>query len=144
MAAPKLVPELYVSDIDRSRRFYTGVLGFAVLYNRPEERFAYLMREGAALMLDQPADPGRTWLAGPLEHPYGRGINFQIEVTDIDSLHAAVLASGAPIERPLEERWYRRGDAQLGQCQFVVQDPDGYLLRFCQVLGSRPLPRDGG
>jgi lactoylglutathione lyase len=144
MAVPKLVPELYVSDIDRSRRFYTGVLGFAVLYDRPEERFAYLVRDGAALMLDQPDDPGRTWLAGPLEHPYGRGINFQIEVTDIDSLHAAVLASGAPIERPLEERWYRRGDAQLGQRQFVVQDPDGYLLRFCQDLGSRPLPPGEG
>ncbi|MGO1077355.1 bleomycin resistance protein [Inquilinus sp. CA228] len=138
MAAPKLVPELYVSDIDRSRRFYTGVLGFAVLYDRPEERFAYLVREGAALMLDQPADPGRTWLAGPLEHPYGRGVNLQIEVADLDTLHAAVLASGAPIERPLEERWYRRDTRLLGQRQFVVQDPDGYLLRFFRNLGSRP------
>lgn len=144
MTAPKLVPELYVSDIDRSRRFYTGVLGFAVLYDRPEERFAYLVREGAALMLDQPADPGRTWLAGPLEPPYGRGVNFQIEVADIDTLHAAVLASGAPIERPLEERWYRRDAMFLGHRQFVVQDPDGYLLRFFRNLGSRPAPRDGG
>jgi catechol 2,3-dioxygenase-like lactoylglutathione lyase family enzyme len=139
MTSPKLVPELYVSDIGRSRRFYTEVLGFAVLYERPEERFAYLVREGAALMLDQPADPGRTWLAGPLEHPYGRGVNLQIEVGHIDSLHAAVLASGAPIERPLEERWYRRGDGQIGQRQFVVQDPDGYLLRFFQPLESRPV-----
>ncbi|MBW8729249.1 MAG: VOC family protein [Inquilinus limosus] len=138
MPSPSLVPELYVSDIDRSRRFYTGVLGFAVLYDRPEERFAYLVREGAALMLDQPADPGRIWLAGPLEHPYGRGINLQIEVADVDALHVAVLASGAPIERPLEERWYRRDSVLLGQRQFVVQDPDGYLLRFCQDLGSRP------
>ncbi|WP_429228778.1 bleomycin resistance protein [Inquilinus ginsengisoli] len=143
MTSPKLVPELYVSDIGRSRRFYTEVLGFAVLYDRPEERFAYLVREGAALMLDQPADPGRTWLAGPLEHPYGRGVNLQIEVGDIDPLHAAVLAAEALL-LPLEERWYRRSDAQLGQRQFVVQDPDGYLLRFCQDLGSRPLPRGGG
>lgn len=143
MTAPKLVPELYVSDIDRSRRFYTGVLGFAVLYDRPEEGFAYLVREGAALMLDQPADPGRTWLAGPLEHPYGRGINFQIEVADVDALHTVVLAVRAPIERPLEERWYRRDSVLLGQRQFVVQDPDGYLLRFCQDLGSRPAPQDG-
>jgi catechol 2,3-dioxygenase-like lactoylglutathione lyase family enzyme len=144
MAAPRLVPELYVSDIDRSRRFYTGVLGFAVLYDRPEEHFAYLVREGAALMLEQPADPGRTWLAGPLEPPYGRGVNFQIEVGDLGPLHAAVLAAQAPLLLPLEERWYRRGDAQVGQRQFVVQDPDGYLLRFCQDLGSRPAPRDGG
>jgi catechol 2,3-dioxygenase-like lactoylglutathione lyase family enzyme len=139
-----LVPELYVSDIDRSRRFYTGVLGFAVLYDRPEERFAYLMRDGAALMLEQPDDPGRTWLAGPLEHPYGRGVNFQIEVADLGPLYAAVLAAQAPLLLPLEECWYRRGDAQLGQRQFVVQDPDGYLLRFCQDLGSRPLPPGDG
>lgn len=144
MTAPRLVPELYVSDIDRSRRFYTGVLGFAVLYDRPEERFAYLMRDGAALMLEQPADPERTWLAGALEPPYGRGVNFQIEVADIGPLHAAVLAAQAPLLLPLEERWYRRGDGQVGQRQFVVQDPDGYLLRFCQDLGSRPAPRDGG
>lgn len=144
MPSPKLVPELYVSDIGRSRRFYTGVLGFTVLYDRPEERFAYLDRDGAALMLDQPADPGRLWLAGPLEPPYGRGINLQIEVADLDVLNAAVLAAGTPVERPLEERWYRRRDELLGQRQFVVQDPDGYLLRFCQPLGSRPAPRDGG
>ncbi len=108
MAAPKLVPELYVSDIDRSRCFYTGVLGFAVVYDRPEERFAYLMREGAALMLEQPADPGRTWLAGPLEPPYGRGINLQIEVADLGSLHrrgaggggAATAAAGGALVRP--------------------------------------------
>jgi len=143
MTAPRLVPELYVSDIDRSRRFYTGVLGFAVLYDRPEERFAYLVREGAALMLEQPADPGRTWLAGPLQPPYGRGVNFQIEVGDLGPLHAAVLAAEAPLLLPLEEPWYRRGDAQVGQRQFVVQDPDGYLLRFCQDLGSRPAPRGG-
>src|SRR5688500_7562510 len=129
-----LVPELYVSDIDRSRRFYTGVLGFAVLYDRPEERFAYLVRDGAPLRLEQPVDPGRTWLAGPLEPPYGRGVNLQIEVAEIGPLHDAVLAAEASLLLPLEERWYRRGDAQLGQRQFVVQDPDGYLLRFCQDL----------
>lgn len=138
-----LVPELYVSDIDRSRRFYTGMLGFAVLYDRPEERFAYLVRESAALMLDQPADPARTWLAGPLEPPYGRGINLQIEVAEIGPLHAAVLAAEAPLLLPLEERWYRRDSVLLGQRQFVVQDPDGYLLRFCQDLGTRPVT-DGG
>jgi catechol 2,3-dioxygenase-like lactoylglutathione lyase family enzyme len=143
MASPKLVPELYVSDIGRSRGFYTGVLGFAVRYDRPEERFVFLDRDGAALMLEQPADPDRIWLAGPLEPPYGRGVNFQIEVAEIDALHDSVLASGAPMQLPLEERWYRRGDNQLGHRQFVVRDPDGYLLRFFQDLGSRPVPEGG-
>lgn len=144
MASPKLVPELYVSDIGRSRGFYTGVLGFTVRYDRPEERFVFLDRDGAALMLEQPADPDRTWLAGPLEPPYGRGVNFQIEVAEIDALHEAVLASQAPMQLPLEERWYRRSDTLLGHRQFVVRDPDGYLLRFFQDLGTRPAPEGDG
>jgi hypothetical protein len=41
------------------------------------------------------------------------------------------------IVRELEERWYRRGDTRLGNHQFVVADPDGYLLRFFQDLGER-------
>ncbi|MGO4722689.1 MULTISPECIES: bleomycin resistance protein [unclassified Inquilinus] len=140
MPSPKLVPELYVSEIGRSLGFYTGVLGFAVRYDRPEERFAWLDRDGAALMLEQPVDAGRTWLAGPLEPPYGRGVNLQIEVADVDALHAAVLAAEAPLVLPLEERWYRRDDGETGNRQFVVRDPDGYLLRFFQDLGSRPRP----
>jgi len=134
---PKLVPELICADIDCSLAFYTEVLGFAVLYDRPEERFAFLEREGAELMLEQ--STGRRFLAAPLEHPYGRGINLQIQVSDIDALHAAVLAAGIAPYLPLEDKWYRRDDRLLGNRQFIVADPDGYLLRFFQGLGSRAL-----
>lgn len=134
---PKLVPELICADIDCSLAFYTEVLGFAVLYDRPEERFAFLEREGAELMLEQ--STGRRFLAAPLEHPYGRGINLQIQVSDIDALHAAVLAAGIAPYLPLEDKWYRRDDRLLGNRQFIVADPDGYLLRFFQSLGSRAL-----
>lgn len=40
---------------------------------------------------------------------------------------------------PFEDRWYREGDTELGNRQFVVADPDGYLLRFFTDLGQRPL-----
>jgi catechol 2,3-dioxygenase-like lactoylglutathione lyase family enzyme len=136
MAAAPLVPELYCSDLARSVAFYVGVLGFAVAYERPEERFAYLQREGAELMLEQPT--GRTFLAAELEHPYGRGINLQIEVADVASLYAAVQAAAWPVFLQLETRWYRRDEVLLGNRQFMVQDPDGYLLRFFEDLGARP------
>jgi len=136
MAAAPLVPELYCSDLERSVAFYVGVLGFIVAYERPEERFVYLQREGAELMLEQPT--GRTFLAADLEHPYGRGINLQIEVTDVASLYAVVQAAAWPVFLQLETRWYRRDAVLLGNRQFVVQDPDGYLLRFFEDLGSRP------
>ena len=133
----KLVPELICSDLARSLRFYTEVAGFRVLYERPEERFAFLDRDGAQLMLEEPV--GRVFLAAQLFHPYGRGMNLQIQVEDVGALHARIASSGARIHLALEEKWYRREDAELGNRQFVVEDPDGYLLRFFQDLGTRGL-----
>ena len=134
-AAPRLVPELIVSDLSRSLAFYEAV-GFAVLYARPEERFAYLDREGAHLMLEEPV--GRAFLAGELVPPYGRGVNLQIEVSDVQSLYDRARALGLSVYLPIEEKWYRRDAERLGNRQFVVSDPDGYLLRFFEDLGTRP------
>ncbi|MEZ5985476.1 MAG: VOC family protein [Hyphomonas sp.] len=127
-----LVPELYVSDLARSLDFYCGALGFSIVYQRPAEHFAYIEREGAELMLEEPV--GRTWLAGPLEAPFGRGVNFQIEVADAAALREAALAAGAPLVMDLEEKTYLRDDEPVRVRQCVVQDPDGYLLRFSQLL----------
>ena len=64
-------------------------------------------------------------------------MNLQIEVPDVDHLHAQALRAGATIYIPLEERWYRRGDEEAGLRQFVVIDPNGFLLRFFTSLGRR-------
>jgi catechol 2,3-dioxygenase-like lactoylglutathione lyase family enzyme len=131
-------PELDVSDLDRSLGFYVGVIGFAVMFDRPEERFAFLTLEGVHLMLEEAAGPGRRFRTAPLEHPYGRGVNFMIEVAEIDQLHSRVRTEGFTIVIPLEERWYRQNEVEYGRKQFVVADPDGYLLRFSISLGQRP------
>ena len=136
---PRLVPELHCSDLDKSLAFYVGVLGFRILYDRPEDRFAYLDRSGAELMLEEFAPGARMQAKAPFEQPYGRGINFQIQVENADALHAAVIAAGLPIFLPMEERWYRRDNTEIGTRQFIVQDPDGYLLRLHHDLGIRPI-----
>ncbi|HEY0517110.1 MAG TPA: VOC family protein, partial [Solirubrobacteraceae bacterium] len=92
--SPKLVPELDVSDIEDALAFYTGVCGFTLRYRRSQERFAYLAREGAELMLQQADGPGRRFRTAPLQPPYGRGVNFQIEVSDVRALYAGILAAG--------------------------------------------------
>ncbi len=135
MKYAKLVPELVCSDFERSLRFYTEILGFTVLYRRPDDRFAYLDREGAQLMLEQPT--GRAFVNGELAPPYGRGVNFEIEAFDVDVLYGRVQAAAAEVFLPIEEKWYRRGDVEVGNRQFIVVDPDGYLLRFAQDLGER-------
>jgi catechol 2,3-dioxygenase-like lactoylglutathione lyase family enzyme len=134
--SPRLVPELVVSDLANSLSFYRGLLGFRTAYERQERRFAYLEKEGAELMLQQPV--GRSFVNGDLAQPYGRGINLQIEVSDIAALVASVRAAGFPLFLELEDRWYRKDDVEVGNRQFVIADPDGYLLRFLQDLGSRP------
>ena len=137
-ATPRLIPEFDVTDLDASLAFYRDVLGFRVVYARPEERFAMLEREGARIMLEEAPGPGRRFHRAPLERPFGRGVNFQIEAGDVDALLARVIAAGLAPYLPLEERWYRRDGQEVGNRQFALADPDGYLLRFFTALGERP------
>ena len=76
-----------------------------------------------------------------MEKPFGRGINLEIQVTDVDILHAAIIDAGLNCFLPLEERWYRRETNEMGVRQFAVQDPDGYLIRLSQDIGTRSLPQ---
>lgn len=127
---PKLVPELDVADLPRALRFYVDLCGFRVDYERPEEGFAYLEREGVELMLQAADGPGRRFRTAPLEHPYGRGVNLQIEVSDAGGLHATMLERGIVPLVGLERRTYRVRGEDVETEQFVVADEDGYLLRF--------------
>jgi len=79
-----MVPELLVNDLNRSLHFWCDLCGFVVAYDRPEDRFAYLDRSGCQIMLGETMAPGRHWTTAPLEQPFGRGINFQITVNDVN------------------------------------------------------------
>lgn len=133
-----LIPELSVTDCQRSLDFYTRVLGFAVDYQREEEGFAFLSLGQAQLMIDQ-INQGRTWQTGEFEYPLGRGINLQIEVKSIGPLLDGLARENIDLFLPPEDKWYRVGEHEEGNRQFIVSDPDGYLLRFTQDLGQRPI-----
>ena len=53
---------------------------------------------------------------------------------------AALEAASWPLYLAPEEKWYRAGNRESGVRQFIVQDPDGYLLRFQESLGLRQHP----
>lgn len=133
-----LVPEFSVSDWRLSKAFYCNVLGFECAYERPEEGFCYLRLGDAELMIDQ-IGQGRTFDDGylPASYPFGMGLNVQIRVPSVDPLVEALANINHPLVLPVEEKWYRVGDGEGGNRQFVVADPDGYLLRFFQDLGMR-------
>jgi threonine dehydrogenase-like Zn-dependent dehydrogenase/catechol 2,3-dioxygenase-like lactoylglutathione lyase family enzyme len=139
---PNLVPELVVTDIKASLAVWLDLFGFRILYERPESSFAYLERDGVEIMLEQsgtgPVERLGIWDTGPLQKPFGRGINFEITVADLDVLLRSLEQAGYPLFFGPEERWYRDGGTDIGVRQFLVTDPDGYLLRFSQSLGTRP------
>jgi GNAT superfamily N-acetyltransferase len=135
-ARAAVVPELDVSDLSTSVAFY-GLLGFRVMYERREDGFVYLARDGAELMLQTAHGPGRRFRTAALERPFGRGVNLQLGVDDVDTIYASVLAAGHRPLVELEEHWYRVEGSEVGNRQFVVADPDGYLIRPFQNLGTR-------
>jgi catechol 2,3-dioxygenase-like lactoylglutathione lyase family enzyme len=133
-----LVPELLVSDLDESLAFWCGMLGFRIAYDRPEERFAYLDLEGAQVMLEERSEHQRQWVTAGLAAPLGRGVNFQVEVSDCEPALERLALAGWPLFSDPEEAWYRVDDTETGVRQFLVQDPDGYLVRLSSPLGDRP------
>jgi catechol 2,3-dioxygenase-like lactoylglutathione lyase family enzyme len=133
-----LVPELDVTDLDRSLAFYVDTLGFRILYQRPEERFVFLDFHGAELMLEEAAGPGRRIRTGRLERPFGRGVNFQIACADPLALEQRLSDRGVAPLLPLEERRYRRDATEIRLRQIWVEDPDGYVLRFACAITEAP------
>lgn len=139
-----LTPELYCSNIKASLNFYLELLGFKIQYQREEDGFAMLERQGARIMLDEisldhPNETKRTWISGILETPFGRGVNLEIKTDKIVELYNRIRQSKAHIFLPIEEKWYRADDVELGTRQFIVMDPDGYLLRFSEDIGKRTI-----
>lgn len=130
-----LVPELTVRHLETSLRFYRAA-GFSVRFRRDHPPFAYLELGQAQIMLEEEHAGG--WNIEPLDRPLGRGINFQIEVADAAKILTALAAIGFKPFRDLKESWYAVSDTiEEGQREFLVQDPDGFLLRFSQPLGRR-------
>lgn len=130
----RLVPELSVSNFEHSLWFYTKVLGFSIGFQRPEHDFAFMSLEGSQIMIEQ---HNGYWDTGVLEYPYGRGMNLSIEVERLDNILRSIHKHNIAIKLGPEENWYRKGEKILGDKEVLILDPDGYLLRFIEHLGSK-------
>lgn len=124
----KLIPELTVSDINKTKEFYLDILGFKVEYERKGDRFIFLSFEGTQMMFEEMHENG--WNVAEMSYPFGRGINFSIEVEDIDMIYNKLILNEYPLYRPMMTNQYESNGEQITQKEFLVQDPDGYLLRF--------------
>lgn len=121
-----LIPELSVSNIDISKKFYLD-LGFKIRYERKENKFCFLQLEENQIMIEENND---NWNTGKLKHPYGRGINLSMTVSNIEKMYEILKEKNIKFFLDLEIHEYRIDDKISYDKEFLIQDPDGYLLRF--------------
>ncbi|MBP2623724.1 bleomycin resistance protein [Streptococcus oricebi] len=127
MEFKELIPELSVFDIRQTQDFYE-TLGFKVEYERKADKFVFMSFQGSQFMFEQIHDDG--WNIGELEYPLGRGINFSIAADNVEELYQTVKNEQIEIYRELTRTSYQVQGGVEEQIEFLIQDPNGYLLRF--------------
>jgi len=130
-----ILAEFYVTDFSKSLHFYVDIIGFKVEYKRENPHFAFLSYSGSQIMIQKLA-PGEKE-AEKLEYPFGRGLNFQIETKSVQKIITSLDKNNYPLKRGIKDSWYQAGDKSYGCREILVQDPDGYLLRFSETIGER-------
>lgn len=133
----KLIPELSVTNLEKSMKFYETI-GFKIEYERKENKFVFLSLGEIQFMLQEITDNDK-WEVAPLVYPFGNGINFQLEVEDATAIYDKLKNNNYKIIFKMEENWYRQDNKLLGNKEFLVQDPDGYLLRISEDLGEKEI-----
>ena len=134
MKFSQLVPELTVIDLNKSLSFYQSLLGFKLEYQREENKFAFISLGEAQLMLEE---KNGHWVTGILDFPFGRGINLQIFVENIDLIVERLNNAGYKLFRELKAVEYKVNNEQLSLLEFLVQDFDGYLIRFSEKMVNK-------
>ena len=133
----KIIPELSVTNLEKSLNFYKTA-DFKIEYERPENKFVFISLGQIQFML-QELSRNDKWDVGTLKYPFGNGINFQLEVENLDEIYNNLKNANYTITFEIEENWYRQNDKLLGNKEFLIQDPDGYLLRFSEDLGEKDI-----
>lgn len=133
----KSIPELSVTNLENSLKFYKTI-GFKIEYDRPENKFVFISLGKIQFMLQEISDNDK-WNIMELTYPFGNGINFQLEVNNVNEIYKNLKDNNYKITFEIEENWYRQGNRLLGNKEFLIQDPDGYLLRFFEDLGEKQI-----
>lgn len=132
MKLTDVVPNLIVSDIDRSAAFYRDVLGFSVVATVPEQGplvFAWVQRDEISVFLNTAAGVAPDYpslAARPIGGTATLFMTLEAEDirTGIDAMFAAV-SRGAQVVMPLKDQFY-------GMREFAIEDPDGYVVILAQ------------
>ena len=67
-------------------KFYKTI-GFKIEYDRPENKLAFVSLGEIQFMLQEISNNDK-WQLAPLRYPFGNGINFQLEVDNVDKIYS--------------------------------------------------------
>lgn len=122
--APQLLaahPQLFVSDVEASCRFFVAKLGFTICFKYGKPAFyALVQRDSACLnlryvhvpVLNREADSDL--------------LSASIPVGNVKALYSEYQSVGAPVHQRLKKQPWGAED-------FIVRDPDGNLVHFAQA-----------
>ena len=116
-------PQFLVDDLARSIEYYGRHLGFDLDFQY-QDFYASVSRDGCAIHL-KAAPKNEADRAHRREHEH---LDAHIAVRNATALYDELRSRGALITRALEDRPWSCRD-------FYVQDPDGYILCFSELIG---------
>ncbi|UFP93127.1 bleomycin resistance protein [Gloeobacter morelensis] len=133
----KLSPNLFVEDVGRALDFYETVLGFKRLMTLPDRApFAWgLVQAGGVELMFQSFESLKDDPL-PIEGRQSGGtLNLYIEVDDVEALYEKLRTQVSVVREP--------NTTFYGMREFLMLDPDGYLLTFAQPVEPASAPAGG-
>ena len=132
----KITPDLMVSDISKTVRYYVDKLGFELCMLVPEgencleekmsssRRYVYAMvkRDGVFMMFMRRDVYGED-IKALKNADIGASASFYIDVEDVNGLYDAYEKKAVEIIREISLTWY-------GMKEFYIRDCNGYILGF--------------
>lgn len=107
----------YVTDLERSKRFYTQTIGWKIMTEAPGVAGLAFGESYFVIHSDDRGNP---------DHRCGGGMHVLVNVEGVDAEHARLKALGVHVSEPVNQPW--------GQRTFTFWDPDGYMWVYSQPM----------
>ena len=122
--------DLGTRDMEATRAFYEGVLGFSRAMTVPDQApfvFASVTSGAAEIFFNDRAAVARE-SAQMADLAIGGGNTMFIEISGVDAFHEQIKGH-VKVLMPLVTQWY-------GMREFAIADPDGYVITFAERVAS--------
>jgi len=128
MQIKKLTPNLVVSNVEASLKFYREVLGLETGMTVPEQApyvFGSVTNGAVELFFNDQKVVAAEY--PKLAATIGASLTLYMEVDDLKAVLGQVQKSGAKISMPVTEQFY-------GMREFAFEDGDGYTITIAERM----------